>query len=45
MNIVVFVALVFAFDPKPAIGSEGKLNANAQWGQWRGPLNTGVAPL
>lgn len=44
MNVVVIVAFTLAFLPKPEVGREGKLDANTQWGQWRGPLSTGVAP-
>ncbi|HZN68076.1 MAG TPA: hypothetical protein VFB66_22510, partial [Tepidisphaeraceae bacterium] len=42
----VVAVLVVALVAAPALAAEGEANgdAKANWGQWRGPLGTGVAP-
>ncbi|MCH8853731.1 MAG: PQQ-like beta-propeller repeat protein [Planctomycetes bacterium] len=44
MTRAVIVAMLLLLQPFPTLTAEEPLNATEQWGQWRGPLGTGVAP-
>jgi outer membrane protein assembly factor BamB len=43
--IEIFVACCLMAAPVSKVDAGDRLDANAQWPQWRGPLGTGIAPL
>ncbi len=44
MNRLGIIAVAAVAMSWPAFAGENRLDAREQWGQWRGPLGTGVAP-
>jgi len=44
MNATLLLTIAITLQSPPAIAHEKPISANYQWAQWRGPLDTGVAP-